>query len=292
MNNELTIVKKETINGIECDFYRDKNGDIWLTRQQMGEMLEYAEPMKAIANIHERNKPRMDKFSVFLKMRNAADGKEYKTYFYNEQGIYEILMKSNQPKANDARDKIYIVLKALRKGEIKLSGSDSKPVLDSETKRKIADARNRNSKTRAAKLLMQMSEKFKSQIGLTSFQAMISEAANIMCGRPLIALPVMKSPLYGAGDIAKELAKEGIEISANMIGRISNKLGLKGVEPKEGENRVTPYGEWIMSKSRYSTRQVHTFEYNDHGKNKVIGYIRSNYAGGENEQPELFEMGA
>lgn len=83
-----------------------------MTRQQIGEALGYAEPRKGMAELHARNKERLDKFSSTLKLRTEAGMRE--TVVYSEQGIYEILMKSDQPKATEFRDKVYELLKALR----------------------------------------------------------------------------------------------------------------------------------------------------------------------------------
>ena len=47
-------------------------------------------------------------------------------------------------------------------------------------------------------------------------------------------------------DIAEEL-----NTTANMVGRIANKLGLKAKQP--GHNK---YGRWANSKSKYSDKEV------------------------------------
>jgi len=52
-----------------------------ITRYQLGEMLGYAEPQKAIDKIHERNSARLDPLSVTVKM-TATDGKAYDTVIY------------------------------------------------------------------------------------------------------------------------------------------------------------------------------------------------------------------
>jgi len=83
-----------------------------MTRKQIGEALGYADPDNAITLIHNRNKDRMDKFSLTVQLDTS--GQRRKTFIYSEQGIYEILMKSDQPKATEFRDKVYELLKALR----------------------------------------------------------------------------------------------------------------------------------------------------------------------------------
>ena len=63
--NELTLVKHEFFEDLKCDIYQSDN-DYYMTREQIGRALDYSDPQKAIANIHARNKERLDKMSVVL----------------------------------------------------------------------------------------------------------------------------------------------------------------------------------------------------------------------------------
>lgn len=72
--SELQVFKNETFGEVPCDFYKNENGDIFMTREQIGTALEYTNPNDAIRIIHRRNKDRLDKFSVSFKL-NGADGK-------------------------------------------------------------------------------------------------------------------------------------------------------------------------------------------------------------------------
>lgn len=63
----LQLVKTENFNDITCDFYSAED-DIWMTRKQIGEALEYSDPQKAIDNLHNRYRDRLDKYSVTLKL--------------------------------------------------------------------------------------------------------------------------------------------------------------------------------------------------------------------------------
>ena len=50
--SNLTLITTETFNNLSCNFYRNMNDDILLTREQIGQALEYADPSKAIRKIH------------------------------------------------------------------------------------------------------------------------------------------------------------------------------------------------------------------------------------------------
>jgi len=112
-------VKQEKFAGLDVGFYQDGNGDVYMTRKQIGEALGYADPHRAMSKIHERNKGRLDKFSVVVSL-GTTDGKAYDTHLYSEKGIYEIMRKSNQPKADEFYDFVYDVIEGLRKGELQV----------------------------------------------------------------------------------------------------------------------------------------------------------------------------
>lgn len=116
---DLQIVKKEKFNDLECDFYKDEKGEVFITRNQIGKALEYSNPSRAISDIHRANKERLDRFSRCTKISLPSGGVQ-EVYIYNAKGIYEICRHSNQPKANLFYDFVYDILEEIRKtGEYK-----------------------------------------------------------------------------------------------------------------------------------------------------------------------------
>lgn len=111
----LQIVTREQFGVVQCDFY-ERDNQIWMTREQIGAALDYADPQKAIDNIHARHADRLNSFSVTLKVR-ATDGKAYDTVVYSPKGVYEICRWSRQPKANAFYDWVYDILEKLRTKE-------------------------------------------------------------------------------------------------------------------------------------------------------------------------------
>jgi len=85
-----------------------------MTRDQIGQALEYTDPSDAIKDIHARHNVRLDKFSDTRKLR-ATDGKLYDTIVYSAKGVYEICRHSEQPKADAFYDWTYEVLEDIRK---------------------------------------------------------------------------------------------------------------------------------------------------------------------------------
>jgi prophage antirepressor-like protein len=108
------VVKQINFYGLMCDVLADGKGYFYMTREQIGQALEYNNPMIAIAKIHDRHKDRFEKLSLTI----LVNGRE--TYLYSAKGIYEICRWSKQPKANKFYDNIYEMLEGLRTGYLKL----------------------------------------------------------------------------------------------------------------------------------------------------------------------------
>lgn len=121
----LILAQSRAFNSVVCDLWKNENGDVFMTREQIGQALEYSEPMIAIGKIHKRHEKRLKQFSVLTKLVNS-DGKQYETYIYNEKGIYEIIRKSQQPKADEFYDFVYDLLEKLRKGGLKVVQTEPK----------------------------------------------------------------------------------------------------------------------------------------------------------------------
>lgn len=126
---ELRLVKEGSFLGITCDFYQDNQNNIYMTRQQIGEALEY-ENERQLEILHERNKGSLNDLSVevsrFEKVHQSDVGLlnqankplqniKPNTLLYNEDGIYEITFLSRQPRANEFRQWVRNTLKMIRK---------------------------------------------------------------------------------------------------------------------------------------------------------------------------------
>ena len=73
-----------------------------MTREQIGQALEYPAGAKAIAQIHSRNADRLTPMSGVLKMKTP--GGEQDTFVYNIRGVMEICRFSRQLKADKFMD--------------------------------------------------------------------------------------------------------------------------------------------------------------------------------------------
>jgi len=256
--SNLSFVKSAPFGSMQCDFYSDNN-EVFMTREQIGTALEYSEPRKAIQKIHERYKHRLDKFSVVTKL-TTTDGKAYDTILYTAKGVYEICRWSRQPKADAFFDFVYDVLEGLRKGDYQITPTAPKlTVVEGDEARKLElEARIRNAKTRQARLLVNVADKFKDILPKEQIQILIGNATELISDVPMLPKPEIPKT-YTAGQIGAILG-----VSANKIGRIANKHGLKTDE----------YGIWVLDKSRHSDKQVSSFQYNEKGKRKITELLQ------------------
>lgn len=119
---ELSLVKSENFGAVQCDFWKNESNDYFMTRDQIGTALGYTDPRIAITKIHNRNRDRLDKFSVVTKLV-STDGKTYSTTVYSSKGVYEICRFSRQPKADAFMDWVWNIIDNLRTGELQISNN-------------------------------------------------------------------------------------------------------------------------------------------------------------------------
>lgn len=115
--NNLKLITTENFGDLQCNFYRNMNDDILLTREQIGSALEHKNPTASLSMIHKRHKDRLDVLSVVYKLL-STDGKEYETILYTGRGVMEICRWSNSKKANQFMDWVWDIVEKYRNKEM------------------------------------------------------------------------------------------------------------------------------------------------------------------------------
>lgn len=153
MTNALQVLTTRNLNGVKFNCYHEDGqdaGDFWATREQIGELLGYKNPRKAIKDIHARNRERLDKFSQVITLANPTKrgaqnappfGNMQTATVYNFKGLLEICRYSNQPKANAVIDWLWEIADELRRtGTLALTSQISRlQAENAELKAQIAD---------------------------------------------------------------------------------------------------------------------------------------------------------
>ena len=122
--SSLKLVTTENFGNISCDFYRNMNDDILLTREQIGSALEYSNPGKAIRKIHLKHKDRLEPLCVRIKLSGhpqsgatLTNEEKQERVYYTERGIMEICRWSKMPKANQFMDWCWDVIEKYRNNQ-------------------------------------------------------------------------------------------------------------------------------------------------------------------------------
>lgn len=124
----LELVKQGDFLGTICDFYKDEQDNIYMTREQICQALDYTNE-RQIEITHSRNKNELDKMSVEISRfniihqndvglktnGNSESNVKPNTLLYNEDGVYEITFLSRQPRAEEFRAWVRERIKEIRK---------------------------------------------------------------------------------------------------------------------------------------------------------------------------------
>ena len=119
----LKLITTETFGDLPCNFYRNTNDDILLTREQVGQALEYSDPSKAIRKIHLKHKDRLEPLCMRIKGStqigaNLSKSEEQERIYYTERGIMEICRWSRQKRANDFMDWVWDIIERYRHNDL------------------------------------------------------------------------------------------------------------------------------------------------------------------------------
>ena len=222
------------------------NGEPWFVGKDVATALGYAKPENAVSNHVDSE----DKTSTLIQ----GSGSNYKSkaIIINESGLYSLILGSKLDGAK--RFKRWVtseVLPAIRKTGAYATDSKAAEIKMRElrVKEMNAQARLLNAETRRLKILQ--AERGLSQVAIDTAAVKVAEE---ITGQDLGEFLPKTEKTYSASEVGNALG-----ISANKVGKIANAYGLKTEE----------YGVFVMDKSRYSSKEVTSFRYNEKGKAKI-----------------------
>lgn len=137
MGSTLKLITTEKFGDLDCDFYRNLNDDVLLTREQVGMALEYSDASRAIRKIHFKHKDRLEPLCIRMKLEGGTQfgpnlkSEEQERVYYTQRGVMEICRFSRQPKANIFMDWVWDIIEKYRAGELyDRSSINMKPITD------------------------------------------------------------------------------------------------------------------------------------------------------------------
>ncbi len=211
----MELLMTQNFNGVNFNCYRAENesDEFFATREQIGQLLEYDSPRISIANIHNRNKSRLDKFSRVIKMITHEENRTVTrdVTVYSFRGLLEICRHSNQPKANAVMDFLYDIADEIRQRGFYATPATAEKILnDPDTFIKILQEvktlRDTNKKLVAERdYFVERSNKFDEQIAIDRPKVLFAEAVETSKESILI------------GNFAKILKQNGITIGQNRL---------------------------------------------------------------------------
>ena len=225
-----------------------EDGEPWFVAKDVCDILELTNPREAVSVLDED-----ERSSVRISDGTSSKGGNPHMNIISESGLYTLIMRSNKPEAKKFRKWVTSeVLPSIRK-----TGNYSVKQMSNEEiqfRLKELEARNRELDMRGAEIIQKMLDKPPFPITPETQTIFAHEVFRLSSGRDCLAmLPESTEKWYTATEIGEELG-----LSANKIGRIAKAHNLKAPEGESNE-----YGRWIFSKSRYSSREVPSFIYNE-----------------------------
>ena len=225
-------------------------GEPWFVGKDVAAALGYVKPTDAVRKrVYEEDRG--------ISKMETPSGMQEMTVI-NESGLYSLILGSKLEGAK--RFKRWVtseVLPAIRKTGAYAVGSKAAEIKMRELRVKEMNAQARliNAQVRQLKLLGK--EKGVSQIAVDTLAV---KAAEQVTGQDLGDYLPKTEKTYSASEVGNALG-----ISAAKVGRIANAYGLKTEE----------FGIFVLDKSRYSSKEVTTFRYNEKGKARLKEILRS-----------------
>lgn len=248
----LSLVVKEMFEGNNVEIYQLEDGSPVMIIDDLAKALGYAD-RRGIENIIKRNAYlESNEFSTTHKLTVVEGGRKVtrERRIFNEDGIYEITMLSQKPKAREFRSFVRKLLKKLRKGEYQVVQPNTEHD-KLQIQKQRAEAMLLNARTRQAKLIIEMQKN--NMLSPVAVELLQINALEVLTNNQTDYRPEI-GKTYTATEIANELG-----ITANQVGRIANTHGLKTEE----------YGIEVLDKSPYSNKQVPSFRYNEKGRQRI-----------------------
>ena len=234
--NELKIFKNPEFGQIRMMIIDEEH---YFVGKDVAEILGYSNPRDALVkHVDDEDKG---------VAKCDTPGGTQKLTIINESGLYSLILSSKLPTAKQFKRWVTSeVLPTIRKQGYYTADNNK----NDETKAKLlrAEAMVINAKNRAFNTIMKSIDN--KQLSPIAVQVFGLKGLESIFGVDVGNLLPKTEKTYSATEVGNMLG-----ISAVKVGRLANANGLKTAE----------YGVYVMDKSKYSTKEVENFRYNDKG---------------------------
>ena len=220
-------------------------GEPWFVGKDVAAALGYSKTRNAIAR-HIDEEDKKD-----APIQGDLGGTQSMTII-NESGLYSLILGCKLEGAK--RFKRWVtseVLPAIRKTGAYAVNSKAAEIKMRELRVKEMNAQARLINAQVRQLKMLGKERGVSQIAVDTLAV---KAAEQVTGQDLGEYLPKTEKTYSASEVGNALG-----ISANKVGKLANAYGLKTEE----------FGVFVLDKSRYSSKEVTSFRYNEKGKARL-----------------------
>ena len=242
----MTDKQLQTFQNLEFGEIRSMtiNGEPWFVGKDIAAALGYSNPSKAlIDHVDEEDKLNNETLSS-LGQRGG--------WLINESGMYSLILSSKLEGAK--RFKRWVtseILPSIRKTGAYATDSAAAEYKARELRIREMNAQARLINAETRRLTVLQKGKGLSQVAVDTLAV---KAVERVMGKDLGDYLPQVEKTYSASEVGNALG-----ITAAKVGRLANAHGLKTEE----------YGITVMDKSRYSSKEVASFRYNEKGKQKI-----------------------
>ena len=230
--NELTVFENKDFGQIRTVL---RQGEPWFVAADVCKALGLEQVTRAMDRLDE------DEKGLLKVTHPQSPSKFMDVNGVNEPGLYHLVLCSTKPEAKAFKRWItHEVIPSIRKTGSYSAGNDIKAMR--------AEAMMRNAKTREANLWL----KFAAVLDTRPHKQLCASYGTqvLTGGQRVLPLPEVEKT-YSAEEVGAMLGG----LSGQKVGRIATKHGLK----------VPEYGRLTLDKSRYSSKEVETWWYNEAG---------------------------
>ena len=222
------------------------DGEPYFVGKDVAAALGYTNTRKALAD-HVDNEDKKDGVTI-----RDSIGREQNPVIINESGMYSLVLSSKLEGAK--RFKRWVtseILPSIRKTGAYATDSAAADYKARELRIREMNAQARLINAETRRLTVLQKEKGLSQVAVDTLAV---KAVERVTGKDLGDYLPQVEKTYSASEVGNALG-----ITAAKVGRLANAHGLKTDE----------YGITVMDKSRYSSKEVASFRYNEKGKAKL-----------------------